>query len=220
MPGGAIKMINSRLILRTRSILMAWGRQHYQDFPWRQVEDPWLALVAEVLLQRTKAAHVAKYWPEIIARFPSPESILSAGAADLALFDQKFGLDRRGRTIRELAEYLDRCDYYPDDIEELTTVYGIGHYTASAYLSLHMNVRAVLVDANIARWLCRFFGLERPADLRRSSVLWELAQRLTPKEGFREYSYSVLDFTMQVCKPRKPDCSNCPVAITCRRKWL
>jgi len=116
------------------------------------------------------------------------------------------GLQRRTKTLVELAYYIDYQDYYPDQLESLLQVHGIGHYTASAYLSLHMNVRAVLLDSNIARWLSRMLGTEKPTDVRRSKELLELADQLTPKKKFKEYNYAVLDFTMLICKPRQPLC--------------
>ena len=63
---------------------------------------------------------------------------------------------------------LDGLDYYPDSAELLESIYGIGHYTAAAYLSLHRNIRGVLLDSNIARFLARFTGQKKPEDLRRS----------------------------------------------------
>jgi len=184
---------------------------------WRDINDPWLALLAEVLLQRTNATHVESYFQEFCELFPKPEALLSASKIDLSKIEARFGLDRRMRTLIELAEFIDTQDIYPTDYEMLTSLYGIGHYTASAYLSLHMNVRAVLVDANVARWLARLSGQAKPADVRRCKWLWELADSLTPEKQFKEYNYAVLDFSMTICKPKKPDCGNCPLIEQC--KW-
>lgn len=124
-------------------------------------------------------------------------------------------LARRMRTLIELAELIDTQEIYPTAYEMLTSLYGIGHYTASSYLSLHMNIRAVLVDANIARWLARLTGLAKPTDVRRCTRLWELADSHTPEKQFKEYNYAVLDFSMTICKPKKPDCDNCPLIEQC-----
>lgn len=195
--------------------LTKWGKQNYADYPWREINDPWLALLAEVLLQRTNAKHVARYFKEFAANFPTPMSLLNANQETLDEVEGKFGLDRRLKTLIKLAEFIDAQDIYPTDIEQLTSIYGIGHYTAAAYLSLHMNQRAVLVDSNVARWLARLTGKEKPVDVRRCEWLWELADKLTPKKGFKEYNYAVLDFSMLICKARKPLCEECPLSDTC-----
>ena len=195
--------------------MLVWGREHFQPYPWRDIEDPWLALLAEVLLQRTNARHVKSYFSQMCDLFPTPEALLTASSNDLQAIEKKFGLDRRLKTLIELAEYIDTQDIYPTDLESLTSLYGIGHYTAAAYLSLHMNVRAVLVDSNVARWLSRMTGHDKPTDVRRCRWLWELADELTPKANFKAYNYAVLDFSMTICKPRNPDCLECPFNRDC-----
>ena len=197
--------------------LKKWGQLNYVEYNWREIEDPWAALLAEVLLQRTNAKHVARFFGEVLRLFPTPAALINAPEHDLEKVEARFGLNRRLKTLMELAEYIDTQDIYPTDYETLTSLYGIGHYTAAAYLSLHMNVRAVLVDANVARWLSRMTNQDKPTDVRRSEWLWELADSLTPKSGFREYNYAVLDFTMTICKNSKPKCSECPVRESC--KW-
>jgi A/G-specific adenine glycosylase len=198
--------------------LTYWGRINYVDYVWRDIEDPWAALLAEVLLQRTNASHVARYFDDVLRLFPTHDALINASRQKLEVIESQFGLDRRIQTLTELAEYIDTQDIYPIDFETLTNLYGIGHYTAAAYLSLHMNVRAVLVDANVARWLARMTNREKPKDVRRCDWLWELATKLTPQKGFREYNYAVLDFTMTVCKNKKPLCNECPVYKHCRWK--
>lgn len=199
---------------RLRRKLLEWGTKHRRSYPWRNTTSPWHALIAEVLLQRTNVAHVSRYYEELIRRYPTPESVIECPDTSLAEVADRVGLKRRIRTLRELAEYVDSLDFYPADFDDLVNIYGIGHYTASAYLSLHRNVRAVLVDANVARWLARLTGEEQPKDVRRCAWLWELAEKLTPKRGFREYNYAVLDFTMVICS-RRPKCEQCPMSGHC-----
>lgn len=211
-----MQLIEKADALKITKRLIDWGHLNYQDYPWRKVNDPWLGLLAEVLLQRTNAAHVARKWPEIVDRYPTPTSVLSATDQELQSIDAKFGLDRRSRTFLELASYIDERGHYPTDCNELKKIYGIGHYTAAAFLSLHMKTRAVLMDSNIARWLSRLFGIEKPKDLRKMSSLWTLADHLTPEKGFRDYNYSLLDFTITICKPRRPTCQSCIFSSGCK----
>ncbi len=119
---------------KIRTKILKWGRDHYQDYPWRDIEDPWLALLAEVLLQRTNASHVSRYFDEICQALPDHTSVLNINEQKLEGLASKFGLTRRVKTLVDLAQYIDYLDYYPDQIYELTEVYGIGHYTATAYL--------------------------------------------------------------------------------------
>ena len=184
------------------STLLTWGPQNYQGYSWRSAETPWEGMVAEILLQRTNALQVERYLPEVLEVIPTPEAGFGVSDEELAVLEGRFGLDRRSRTIRAIAGYF--LSHKVPHYDELVSLYGIGHYTAAAFLSLHLDIRAVLVDSNVARWLARLSGRERPKDPRRADWLYELAARMTPEEEFRTYNYSVLDFTMMVCKRGKP----------------
>ncbi len=199
--------------VRTR--LLTWGKKHYRTYPWRGIEDEWLGIVSEILLQRTNVRHVEEHFDEIAAQFPTPKSVLTAKDSELALIEGRFGLDRRLQTFKEVAAYLDSHGELPLNIDELVTIYGIGQYTASAFLSLHAGVRATLIDANIARWLSRATSMEMPGNLRSCKWLKLMVEELTPKAKFREYNYAVLDFTISICKPRKPSCTQCPISDYC-----
>lgn len=101
-------------------------------------------------------------------------------------------------------------------MEELTKLTGVGAYTAAAWLSLHRGKRAVIIDANVCRWLSRMTGLPYNRDPRGLRWVQDLAERLTPRRAFRDFNYAVLDFTMTVCTPRNPACATCPLVSDCR----
>ena len=102
----------------------------------------------------------------------------------------------------------------PVDMGSLLALPGVGPYAASAFLSLHRNRRAFLMDANVVRWLCRMVGVAWDGETRRKEWINVLADRLTPARCFRDYNYAVLDFTMTVCA-RRPRCGECPVKRYC-----
>lgn len=198
-----------------RSKLIRWGKENYKNYPWRGDNDPWKGILSEILLQRTNVGHVEAYFSEILAKFPNPQIVLSANKSELKFIEDRFGLDRRANTIIAVARFMNANHSLPNSVEEFTKIYGIGHYTASAYLSLHADIHAVLVDSNIARWLGRMTGQSVPVNLRNYSWVWDIATKLTPMEGFRKYNYAVLDFTIRICRPRKPLCDVCPLTKEC-----
>jgi A/G-specific adenine glycosylase len=104
----------------------------------------------------------------------------------------------------------------PETMAELLRLPGVGMYTSAAWLSLHRGKRAVIIDANVARWHSRVTGLPYNRDPRHVRWVKELADDLTPRRAFRQYNYAVLDFTMTICLPRNPRCDACPVLSECR----
>lgn len=199
-----------------RQRLRAWGRQNFRAFPWRTETDPWLTLVAEILLQRTTAKQVVPVFEAFRNEYPRAEALVLAGPVAAAETTQRLGLHVRGPVLYELARVAhDNDGVPPDSLTSLRSITGIGPYTAAAWLSLHRGKRAVIVDANVARWLGRLTGCPYPRDPRHVRWVNQLADQLTPPRTFRDYNYAVLDFTMTICTVRRPRCGACPLRPDC-----
>lgn len=203
-------------IRRTRRRILRWGRLNFKPYPWRTEPDPWLSFVAEFLLQRTRAAQVEEVYVDLRSRFPSAKALLEGGLPAVRAITDRLGLHWRGPLLLDIAEAVaERGGVPPDSLDELRTMKGVGMYTAAAWLSLHRNKRAVIIDANVCRWLSRMSGYPFNRDPRHVRWVQELCESLTPRRVFRDYNYAVLDFTMEICTPRNPACSSCPLRSDC-----
>jgi A/G-specific adenine glycosylase len=200
-----------------RRRLLRWGRANYKQYPWRSESDPWLSFLAEFLLQRTRASQVEPVFTNIRERIPTARSLAVGGLPEVNRLTSKLGLHWRGPLLLRVAEEVaERGGAPPETMADLRVLPGVGMYTAAAWLSLHRGKRAVIIDANVARWLSRVTGLPYNRDPRHVRWVQELADRLTPRRAFRDYNYAVLDFTMSVCTPRNPRCAVCPVLSDCQ----
>lgn len=199
-----------------RRRLCHWGLSHFRDFPWRSETDPWLTFAAEFFLQRTKAAQVALMFDEFKRRFPSSYSFVDGGDQAVAWVADRLGLSNRCRFLWEAAvAFSQRDGFPPEDATRLQTLRGVGGYTASAWLSLHRGQRAVILDANVVRWLSRMIDLPYNRDPRGLTWAQKLAEQLTPDDDYRDYNYAVLDFTMTLCVNPEPKCDQCPLVTYC-----
>jgi len=189
---------------------MKWGGNNFASFPWRATRNLWHALVAEIMLQRTSALQVLPVYIQFSSRFPSPDSYL---ANDGYKVFAQLGLHWREAMLRPLAESL-VINGFPRNREALESLPGVGDYIASAMLSLHMNVRATIIDANVVRLLGRAWGFEWDGETRRKQWLRRIADTLTPARDFRSYNYAVLDLTRAVCT-KTPKCLQCPLRRLC-----
>ena len=200
-----------------RRRLLHWGRDNYQEYPWRIDTDAWLTFVAELFLQRTQARQVIGVYEEFKKRYPTPLALLDADPNTVSVLVRQLGLGFRVGVLRDIAVVATEHDgVLPEDMDELTGLRGVGTYTAAAWLSLHRGKRAVLIDSNVSRWLSRLTGNPYKRDPRGVSWVRDLADRLTPPRAFQKYNCAVLDFTMTICKPHSPDCGHCPNLIDCR----
>lgn len=208
--------IDGKTVATIRRRLPRWSKVHPADFPWRNETDPWLSLAAEILLQRTRASQVAPVFREFRSKYPTAASLVAAGPGAAREFTSRLGLHWRGELLYRAAIAVNDAGGAPPESDaDLRRIPGVGPYTAAAWLSLHRNKRAVIVDANVSRWLSRMTGRPYERDPRHIRWVNELADCLTPKRAFRDYNYAVLDFTMTVCTPRAPRCGDCPIRRYC-----
>ncbi len=107
----------------------------------------------------------------------------------------------------------------PNTLEGLSSLPGIGRYTAGAIASIAFARQAPILDGNVARVLARWFAITQPIDgppVRRR--LWRLAEKLVPLEAPGDFNQAMMELGALICTPRAPRCPACPVAQVCRAR--
>ena len=208
--------ITDSKVARIRRRILRWSRENYQEYSWRTEESPWLSLVAEFMLQRTRASQVEPVFQEFRSVYPKPADYVNAAGTGAISLLGRLGLRKRGRLLLDIAKSLEeRGGVLPESMEELQEFSGIGPYTAAAWLSLHRSKRAVITDSNVVRWLGRWTGRAYEKDPRGVKWIAALADRLTPQRAFRRYNYAIIDFSMMICTISNPSCDICPIKRDC-----
>ncbi len=198
-------------IRKIRKKLISWGEKNFRAFPWREPTEQWHGLLAEVLLQRTRAASVVVVYEEFVSKFRTPSELAQTPVKKIERMLYPLGLRWRAAWIKKLAKELTESELQqPASVEQLLRLPGVGPYAAAAYLSFHCGERAAIVDANVVRWICRMNGYPYDGETRRKKWLIEIANKLTPRKDWKKFNYALLDFTMQVCSA-SPKCEICPI---------
>jgi A/G-specific adenine glycosylase len=195
-------------IRNIRRKIIESGKENYQVFPWRSPQHLWHGLLAEVLLQRTRAKNVVPVYSDFIDRFHSPEQLAVSDLREIESLLYPLGLKWRAKWIKKLGQALTQGDL-PFNLEKLLDLPAVGPYAANAFLAFHSDVRALLIDSNTTRFLCRLSGNEYHGETRRETWVTELLAQITPLRNSRTFNIALLDFTMLVCVPRKPRCESC-----------
>lgn len=198
-----------------------WFGQNKRRFAWRETEDPYCILVAEILLQQTDAGKVSLVYPEFIQRYPDAPGLAKAEPEDLREFISKIGLNYRARRLVDIARDInDKFAWrIPNSEAELMMLPGVGRYIADAVLSAAFGMRTAIVDTNIVRILERFFGMRsRRSRARTDPEFWNIAHSLLPRKpaDCRDWNYALIDFCSLVCTHYNPKCSECVCAKPCR----
>lgn len=205
-----MKDLDNRQLKYFQKAITKWGKYNYSNFPWRKTQNKWHALVAEIMLQRTKAEQVLPAYQAFCKKYKSPSDYLKVKKPDVF---STLGLTWRENELKKLAEILAQ-NPIPENKSELQQLPGVGDYIASAYLSLHAGTRAHIIDSNVVRLYGRFFGFETDGETRRKKWFIGLAEKLTPQKRFREYNYGLIDFTREICRT-KPPCDTCILRKRC-----
>ena len=199
-----------------RRELSSWGRANRRSFPWRETDDPFRILVAEVLLQRSRGNTVAKVYQELFRRWPSAAELSRARVPSIESVIRPLGLIRRARTLKELAREVARIDGVPNTLEGLLALPGVGPYAAGATFVVAFGRSTAVVDGVTARVYRRYFGLAGSDPASTDRQLWNLVQEATPTRNARQWNWAVLDLASIVCVPKIPRCGSCPLATDCR----
>ena len=99
----------------------------------------------------------------------------------------------------------------PDNLDDLTSLAGVGRKTANVILGNVYGVPGIACDTHVIR-LSRLMGLSENAD----PVKLEFAlMELVPKKNWVMFSHLLIFHGRRVCVARKPDCDNCSVRLHC-----
>ncbi len=190
------------------------GRHH---LPWQNPRTPYRVWVSETMLQQTQVQTVVPYFERFMERFPAVDVLAQASTSDVMASWSGLGYYSRARRLHEAArQIMAQGGAMPDNLEDLLRLPGIGRSTAGAILALGFNKRGVVLDGNVRRVLCRYFGVQGdPTRGATQKRLWELAEQLTPHEDNAAYVQGMMDLGATLCLRRKPDCANCPVRPGC-----
>jgi A/G-specific adenine glycosylase len=188
--------------------LLDWYAEVRRPLPWRFTRDPWAILVSEVMLQQTQAARVVPHYERFLARFPAPEALAAAPAAEAIAAWSGLGYNRRVLALREAARVVAEHGWPPPErLEELP---GVGPYTAAALGSFAWDAPTAAVDTNVRRVIERRDGVRRgPRALARR------AAELVPEGRAAAWNQAMMELGATVCRPRRPACGECPLRGGC-----
>lgn len=202
-----------------RRRLLTWYSRHARDLPWRRTRDPYAIWISEIMLQQTTVAAVIPYYERFLAAFPTVFALANADEHDVLKLWEGLGYYSRGRNLHRAAQMIvnQHGGEFPDNVEALQKLPGIGRYTASAIASFSRDTRAPIVEANTLRLYARLLGYRGdPRSSAGQSLLWGFAERLLPARRCGRFNQALIELGATVCSPASPQCEACPLQRDCR----
>ncbi|GAB4069681.1 A/G-specific adenine glycosylase [Ancylobacter sonchi] len=200
--------------------LLRWYDRHRRELPWRAPpgvrQDPYKVFLSEIMLQQTTVVTVQPYYAAFLARWPSVTALAAARLEEVLSAWAGLGYYARARNLHACARAVagEHGGRFPDSVEGLLALPGVGPYTAAAIASIAHERRAAPVDGNWERVVARLFAVEEALPKARKQ-LRALAETLLPAARFGDFAQAMMDLGATVCTPRKPACILCPWRENC-----
>jgi len=204
---------------RFDAILLEWfDRSGRKDLPWQRTRDPYVIWVSEVMLQQTQVTTVIPYFQRFIARFPDVQALARADIDEVLHLWTGLGYYARGRNLHRAAQSIvsAHAGAFPQTLEEVCALTGIGRSTAGAILAFAYGQRHPILDGNVKRVLARYHGVDGwPGTRAVEERLWALAESHTPHARIEDYTQAIMDLGATVCRRARPACPACPLRADC-----
>lgn len=212
-------IVNAGNIKELQEKILKWYYLNGRKFPWRNKGlTNYQLILAETLLQRTKAETISKFYINFIRNFPNWKSLAIADVKAIEIHLKPIGLYRqRSVRLQNLAvEMVKRNGRLPKNRTELESIPFMGQYIANAVELIIQNKQTPLIDVNMARVIERYFGPRKMSDIRYDPYIQKLAYKITKHEKAKEINWAILDFAALVCQARIPKCKICSLALKCK----
>ena len=198
------------------SKLLSWFSENGRQLPWRATRDPYAIWLSEVILQQTRIQQGMAYWERFMQRWPRVEDLAAATEDEVLRMWQGLGYYSRARNLHTAARQIVAMGHFPDTIDEIRQLKGVGDYTAAAIGSIAFDLPTAVVDGNVYRVLARHYGIDVPINTTEGKKTFTaLANELLPKGQASAFNQAMMDFGATWCTPRSPRCIDCPFAMTC-----
>jgi A/G-specific adenine glycosylase len=207
---------------RFAAAVLAWFDRHgRKDLPWQQHSTAYRVWISEIMLQQTQVATVIPYYRRFIEAFPEVGALAAAPLDEVLHHWSGLGYYARARNLHRAAQEIRDLHHgrFPETIEAVSRLPGVGRSTAGAILSLALGQPHAILDGNAKRVLARFHAVEGwPGKQAVLNRLWALAEAATPARRVAAYNQAMMDLGATVCRRGAPDCSRCPLQMDCRAR--
>jgi A/G-specific adenine glycosylase len=199
--------------------LIAWQTHHGRhNLPWQGSLNPYGIWVSEIMLQQTQVETVIPYYSRFMARFPDILTLASSTEEEVLTYWAGLGYYARGRNLLKAARIMREkyAGVFPDSIEAVAALPGIGPSTAAAICVFAFGQRHAILDGNVKRVLARVFLVTGYPGIKSiEKILWQQARGLLPKKNLETYTQALMDLGTLICTRTKPRCATCPINIHC-----
>ena len=203
------------------AVLDWYQHQGRKDLPWQNPITPYRVWISEIMLQQTQVSTVIPYFVRFMASFPTVADLAKASVDEVLHHWTGLGYYARARNLHKTAQLIsfEMNQQFPNTVEELSQLPGIGRSTAGAIRSIGFKKPAAILDGNVKRVLARYAAIDGwPGKTAVHNQLWDVAELYSPDQHTQEFTQAMMDLGALLCTKKSPDCGSCPIARGCKAK--
>lgn len=181
-----------------------------------QTHDPFKILVATILSARTRDEVTAAAATRLFAKAPTPQALAALDEKSLQQLIYPVGFYKnKARYLAALPAILDQkfASQVPDEIDQLTSLPGVGRKTANLVRAQGFGKPAICVDTHVHRIMNIWGYVQTTTPLQTEMALRE---KLPERYWIRVNSLLVA-FGQGTCRPIGPHCDSCVLTALCPR---
>ena len=177
-------------------------------------KNPLQLLISTILSAQCTDVRVNMVTKDLFKKYQSPADWAKADLEQIESDIKSTGFFRnkaaniKGACTKIIEQYDGKV---PDTMEQLLRLPGVGRKTANCVLGDAFGIPGITCDTHVIR-LSRRLGLSENRDP--VKLEFDLAE-IVPKKNWTMFSHLLIFHGRNICKARKPNCSDCPIAKHC-----
>lgn len=199
--------------------IVTWYKYSHRELPWRNTSDPYAIWLSEIMLQQTQVVTVLPYYQRFLNSFPTIKALAEADDDNVLKHWEGLGYYTRCRNLHKAAKLImekhNGC--FPDTLEAVEALPGIGKSTAGAILTFAYKQRHPILDGNVKRVLARLLDWDQPVSKPVSQkTLWQASRALVDNcDDVYSLNQALMELGATLCSRTRPSCLLCPVKSSC-----
>lgn len=194
---------------RVEKVLEALDKEYGTEYIcYLNHETPWQLLIAVILSAQCTDARVNMVTKDLFKKYDSPEKFAGADLKELERDIHSLGFyHMKAKNIisccQDLVEKFGGV--VPRNIEELTSLAGVGRKTANVIRGNIYDEPSIVVDTHVKR-ISRKLGFATEEDPEK--IEYEL-MKVLPKEHWILWNIQIITLGRSICVARSPKCGEC-----------
>ncbi|MEG0170169.1 A/G-specific adenine glycosylase [Anaerorhabdus sp.] len=205
--------------MKVNEKIESWYDANKRDLVFRQTQDPYQIWVSEIMAQQTRIDSMIPYYIRWIHKWPTIESLANADIQEVLHMWQGLGYYNRARKLHQGAiTIMNKFQgKFPEDIQDILEIDGIGEYTAGAISSICFNKEQPAVDGNVFRVITRVEAMDDDiTKLQTRKKVTEICARWMKDSNPSKFTQGLMEIGATVCTPKNPMCFLCPLQDECK----